>query len=1352
MKKVSTLFDALRNEKFAIAVQDDYGVKYYGLEGQGKEWSDWANSFDTKTLDTNNLPAGIIQGPYKNMSDNSLKSLLTAFGNNISEIGNSYTDSKSYSYKSSMKIDNGARVPAVMDTPIGHFTKSQYSSAVNYKGLVIRTQIKEESFLFEARANNYAFNFENWMYNSTPSKAEIKSLRHRIDTNVGRSSERRIGMKLKAALIETKGRHRIGYAQTLETKSLEDSLEVKGIGERIGGGARIGRRAARSMAMFDPKAWDGDGDGVVQEGTPFERPAIPGINDRSTGGVVDADAAKKAWKDFQKNPSSSTAPKEPSPARRVMREGARSVGRQVLTTRTPAAAGRKIPDSKPISRSGMASRSGSGIPREIGAEINNQIMEFLYSQKRGPLDALIKKHRADGKLTPEQASKISGFIDAYDDDFGDFDADDLIASVANFVGVPSTPAKPKQAGMRSRVGKAQVDRQVQGLASRSSRSKAKSKLKATPGRDKVDEKDGSLWASLNPEQQDVVKKNTQAAYEGLQTYIKKDKYLSTWWDSFLRLPRKKGATDADGNAWSDKSRISGEAFTSFEVAIRRSIDDANLEIEGDERALAAAKAGMPDAEVKKAENRIENKKKQIQRIQKILDDLRTYDQMNKTDDWSLLEHLHPEQRKKSFGLNLGKSEAGMTVSPFADGKLPKGMKVAEPSTIFEEIGGVKRSAPRLIGEKGDKKLEDLANRILRPNPQRAERRRLRKSGRGTAVETAEEASEQLSPLKRRIRRAKNQFLLNVKSKRNPEDIESRVSSSLKKNNHAFKREDGSIKIDDKAIDAMAIMTEAFKVKKKRGAKGEAVVTNTGARKSLVGLWNANSFNATPVWIREDEIPAMIEQGWIPIKRGFGREEFADVWLNSPKRHVTGQGAAVVGAGEYWSYAEGGWDSYFGGRDGKQTDGVIGMVKRDRIIESSRIKAMKEDHSTISKAVDTYISGAGSGGRWDSELSTQELVQEIEQTLSKMIPADSEVWNTEWGKVYQGVFQWMKTVDPKDTEKQRKAVEVLKLLNRIGDADATIQAGFLGYDGVDFGLSDGRIVMHNRSAMLAVNEPKSLADIKKAAKGEGVKVTAEKTKVKKPSRKVGASSTKAKGSSKSLDNKSWKQVGGQGGSQPGAEFEDPSGKRFYVKKQKSKLHAENEVLMSKLYEKLGVRAAKNNEGTAHIPNNSPGPGVFSEWLNGSRSVNHQAEVRNPQWKKSVQDTFVANAWLANWDGTGNGENIKMGADGEAYVVDTGGAGLFRARGDAKGTGFGPIVGEMESLRDPRLNSLGAMYYGDISPQEIARQVAVIGALSDADIRMMVNATVTDSVEAKKLVDTLIARRDYLVNTWGTGVRK
>ena len=46
--------------------------------------------------------------------------------------------------------------------------------------------------------------------------------------------------------------------------------EQKALGPTLGRGSSFDR--------FDPNAWDGDGDGLVQEGTPFERPAIPGVN------------------------------------------------------------------------------------------------------------------------------------------------------------------------------------------------------------------------------------------------------------------------------------------------------------------------------------------------------------------------------------------------------------------------------------------------------------------------------------------------------------------------------------------------------------------------------------------------------------------------------------------------------------------------------------------------------------------------------------------------------------------------------------------------------------------------------------------------------------------------------------------------------------------------------------------------------------------------------------------------------------------------------------------------------------------------------------------------------------------
>jgi HK97 family phage prohead protease len=224
-------------------------------------------------------------------------------------------------------------------------------------------------------------------------------------------------------------------------------------------------------------------------------------------------------------------------------------------------------------------------------------------------------------------------------------------------------------------------------------------------------------------------------------------------------------------------------------------------------------------------------------------------------------------------------------------------------------------------------------------------------------------------------------------------------------------------------------------------------------------------------------------------------------------------------------------------------------------------------------------------------------------------------------------------------------------------------------------------------------------------------------------------------------------GSMGGSQGGGVFKDPkTGKEYYIKPPKSQTHAENESLMSRFYERLGIPAGKVKVGTYQGK-----PKIVSEMVPGAVQVRHETEIKNPAWKKAVQDTFVANAWLANWDAVSNSGNTIKGGDGKAYVIDVGGAGLFRARGGAKDSAFGPIVGEMESLRDPNQSGAerGVAYWGDIPPAEIARQVKEIGAISDSEIKQMVDAVISDKAEAKKLSDTLIARRDYLVTNWSTG---
>lgn len=79
-------------------------------------------------------------------------------------------------------------------------------------------------------------------------------------------------------------------------KDFADAIDnaVKALGRNLAGKLRRGGRGL--SARFDPNAWDGDNDGIVQEGTPFERPAIPGVNDFSTRGRVDARAATRAYR------------------------------------------------------------------------------------------------------------------------------------------------------------------------------------------------------------------------------------------------------------------------------------------------------------------------------------------------------------------------------------------------------------------------------------------------------------------------------------------------------------------------------------------------------------------------------------------------------------------------------------------------------------------------------------------------------------------------------------------------------------------------------------------------------------------------------------------------------------------------------------------------------------------------------------------------------------------------------------------------------------------------------------------------------------------------------------------------
>jgi HK97 family phage prohead protease len=156
---------------------------------------------------------------------------------------------------------------------------------------------------------------------------------------------------------------------------------LKALGGKLGrgGGLGKGRRAGRALtARFDPRAWDGDNDGLVQEGTPFERPSIPGINTNLPGQPHTRQKPKESPDDHRSSPQRgmrSTADERVRPganARRADQDSAVDMD-EILDRedeRTPDGlldpTYRRRLGATPMTPRGVRSSRGDGIPDDLG--------------------------------------------------------------------------------------------------------------------------------------------------------------------------------------------------------------------------------------------------------------------------------------------------------------------------------------------------------------------------------------------------------------------------------------------------------------------------------------------------------------------------------------------------------------------------------------------------------------------------------------------------------------------------------------------------------------------------------------------------------------------------------------------------------------------------------------------------------------------------------------------------------------------------------------------------------------------------------------------------------------------------
>jgi len=172
-------------------------------------------------------------------------------------------------------------------------------------------------------------------------------------------------------------------------------------------------------------------------------------------------------------------------------------------------------------------------------------------------------------------------------------------------------------------------------------------------------------------------------------------------------------------------------------------------------------------------------------------------------------------------------------------------------------------------------------------------------------------------------------------------------------------------------------------------------------------------------------------------------------------------------------------------------------------------------------------------------------------------------------------------------------------------------------------------------------------------------------------------------------------------------EDPvTGKKWVVKDSSrgggGPDHFQSEALADALYRAAGANvpaSAVTMKGKAAIK--------VAEYLEGGQTLGQwqqgKSKAEIDAMNRKLQDHFVTDALLANWDVAGlSNDNILVLKDGTPVRIDNGGALFFRAQGGAKK--LPPEVAELKTLRDASLNPQTAKIFAGITQDQINSQIS------------------------------------------------
>ncbi len=216
----------------------------------------------------------------------------------------------------------------------------------------------------------------------------------------------------------------------------------------------------------------------------------------------------------------------------------------------------------------------------------------------------------------------------------------------------------------------------------------------------------------------------------------------------------------------------------------------------------------------------------------------------------------------------------------------------------------------------------------------------------------------------------------------------------------------------------------------------------------------------------------------------------------------------------------------------------------------------------------------------------------------------------------------------------------------------------------------------------------------------------------------------------------KTLGGSTGAQL---FSDDKGNKYVVKAGKSPLHVENEYNANSLYASVGLEIP--DVALRIIDGNQKQVAKHIDGVTLGEYLLKASSEDKVKMKKKIQEGFVYDAILANWDVIGLArDNVLVSKDGKPYRIDNGGSINYRAQGGIKKLNGG-LPQELTSMRSSAINPSSSMIFGTMSDNDVADHI--LKEVDSGNMEKFKKALASSSIPFNTQ-DVLMSRIDATVN--------